>query len=258
MKERPILFSAPMVRAILEGRKTQTRRVVNPQPENGTALGFLIKMPNASGSCAHFHRVDEQGIHGQELTVHCPFGQPGDRLWVREAWRIGAWDCDIGGIAVDYCDAQRREWLIPFATKTEEPHEVFERLWIDCCDELAAKGIQHDSDGRYNWKAGESPLRWRPSIHMPRWASRINLEITGVRVERLNDISEADALAEGIESLTGDKTIYHWDFPNPRPNHAVSGYKSATAAYKELWSDIYGRESLDGNPWVWVVEFRRV
>ena len=146
-KERPIIFSGPMIRAILEGRKTQTRRIVKP-------------------NC---------------LSKLSPYGRTGDRLWVRETW----------------------------GHNPEGP------------------GYVYRSDGDFDMKFHGD--RWRPSIHMPRWASRITLEVTGVRVERLQDINEEDALAEGVEH-----------------------------AFRSLWESINGPGSWDANPWVWVVEFRRV
>lgn len=195
--ERPLLLSGAMVRAILDGRKTQTRRVAKEFAGRPGLDAILKRFPNQQG---------------------CPCGQPGDRLWVRE---------------------------------------TFQRFSDD--GEMLYKADPAGSEAMSELKRDEClEARWRPAIHMPRWASRILLEITGVRVERLQDISEADALAEGIESLTGDKTIYHWDFPKPRPPYAVSGYKSARDAYKELWVEINGRESLDANPLVWVIEFKRV
>ncbi len=211
-KERPILFSAPMVRAILDGRKTQTRRTVKPQPEQGSTLGFLIPRPNASGSCAHFHHIDARGIHSKELTVHCPFGIPGDRLWVRETWcPIYPQDPTYNGgrpIEIDYR-----------ATHSRESH------WR----------VMDDHGTR----------RWKPSIHMPRWASRITLEITGVRVERLNDIGEADAMAEG--TLGGHGAIPGYGYAATPVEH-----------YRHLWESLYGPGSWSANPWVWVVEFRGI
>lgn len=224
MKERPILFSGAMVRSILAGRKTQTRREVK-------GLRWIDK--TAPGIEPYWFLPDhprKEISGGTPMGPHCaslcPYGQPGDRLWVRETWGpIYPQDPHYNGghpIGIDYK-----------ASHSRESHQ-----WR-VMDDLGTR-------------------RWKPSIHMPRWACRILLEITGVRVERLQDISEADALAEGIESLAGDKTIYHWDFPKPRPPYAVSGYKSARDAYKELWVEINGRESLDANPWVWIIEFKRV
>ena len=181
MTDRPILFSAPMVRAILAGTKTQTRRVVKP---------------------AHKAWMDQPVTHqlGEWDKRPLPYGKPGDRLWVRETWQ-----------AVSGNDRARHIMT----------HPRPDRGWL----EYAA--TPRDDEPAY---------KWRPSIHMPRWASRITLEVTGVRVERLQDISEADAISEGTPFPCGG-----W----------VGGYQ-------KLWESIHGPGSWDLNPWVWVVEFKRV
>lgn len=198
MTERPILFSAPMVRAILTGTKTQTRRVVKPQPD------FL---PD------HGYRVgDALCCNGK--PVMCPFGHPGgDRLWVREAWGT----CSV------FDDVAPRD-LPPFAP------------------------MKYYADGKIvGATAGYGLiLKARPSIHMPRRFSRINLEITAVSVERLQGISEADAVAEG------------W---MKRPEVSADPHVHADAArdwYSDLWEQINGPGSWDANPWVWCLTFKRV
>ncbi|MCO6445826.1 MAG: hypothetical protein J5J04_17280 [Anaerolineae bacterium] len=251
-RERPILFSAPMVRAILDGRKTQTRRIVRGQD---AAWSHLAPEWDVNGD--EFFMVagekEDNGLRKIINAVRCPYGQPGDRLWVREKWRIGAWNEDKGAWAIDYFDGPRREWL---TDPDDDDGERFNAMWQQCCDELHAKGI-YPSDGgdrtepRYHWKPGESPLRWRPSIHMPRWASRITLEIAAVRVERLQDISEADARAEGITDggclNCGQHEPCGCNNPAPAPRDTFAG----------LWREINGDGAWDANPWVWVVEFRR-
>ncbi|TXH90322.1 MAG: hypothetical protein E6Q78_05105 [Rhodoferax sp.] len=176
MKEHPILFSAPMVRAILAGTKTQTRRVVKPTPEWIGKSGVL----SFNGRVGLPHAI-------------CPYGQPGDRLWVREAWN----------------------------------------------------GYGPFKDGmHYYYRATDQnpdSTKWKPSIHMPRAASRITLEITGVRVERLQDISEADAKAEGYKEFPG----------------SVNQMDPVTW-YQALWEQINGPGAWDANPWVWVVKFKRL
>ena len=176
MKERPILFSGAMVRAILDGRKTQTRRAYTAK--NGGVW------PN---------RNDLPGM--RQIMRNCSFGQPGDRLWVRETW-----------------------------AQTDGRYEMVTLAYRASDD---GKALLND--------------RWRPSIHMPRWASRILLEITAVRIERLNDISEKDAWAEGCEGFDDD----------------VTGGKSGYSEFAELWQSINGTGSWDVNPWVWVIEFRK-
>jgi hypothetical protein len=187
MKERPILFSAPMVRAILAGTKTQTRRVMKPQPlsvDGGVPFGNAPKWAHAEPGSA---------------VMRCPYGKRGDRLWVRETWAYG----------------------------------------------IHALASSHDEDGPFCYAATDSKMsrlctKWRPSIHMPRHASRIKLEVTSVHVERLQDISEADALAEGVNSLPAETRLL-----TPRLD------------YVALWNAINGPGSWEANPWVWVVEFTR-
>ncbi|AVR89052.1 hypothetical protein [Thauera aromatica] len=214
MKERPVLFSAPMVRAILEGRKTQTRRAV--------------KITNRTpGLAACLQPADPAWVRKKTAAELCPYGQPGDRLWVREAWAEG--------------------WTYGGARRC-----VFYRATLDGLQGDAETGINHDP------KLGASPpniIRWRPSIHMPRWASRILLEVTTVRVERLQDISEADAIAEGIleqRSQTDAGWVDYWPSEDGEP------FARASEAYRALWESINGPSSWTANPWVWVITFRRI
>jgi hypothetical protein len=181
MKDHPILFSAPMVRALLDGSKTQTRRVVKP-----------MHLPFVENLTANF-------LDGKWGERPMPYGQPGDRLWVREAW-------------APIRDGAKNAWYR-----------------ADMCEATLN---------------GAPPgFRWRPSIHMPRWASRITLEVTGVRVERLVDISEADAIREGVSA---DK-------------YAYKGLDRAySRAFSDLWENINGPGSWEANPWVWVIEFKRL
>lgn len=206
MKERPILFSAPMVRAILEGQKTMTRRVIKQQrPEWALVVGT------------------------KEPILSCPHGKVGDRLWVRETWHC--------------CDTIQKY------VKSGE---------------ISRDNIEYRAD-RPNVTICDGG--WTPSIHMPRWASRILLEITEVRVERLQDISEEDALDEGIREetniivgascaggrhheITGDRYFYDGGFEE--------GYEAPIIAFRELWESINGPGSWGANPWVWVVCFRRI
>ncbi|HGE2091701.1 hypothetical protein [Pseudomonas aeruginosa] len=203
MKERPILFTGPMVRAILEGRKTVTRRVVKPQPD---FLGSMVD-PNTP-----FKTLDA-GLHAR---ITWPHGQPGDRLWVREAW---AADAQVDAIA---------------------PHDLSqgEPIWYPADLSVRQTGCSMISKGR-----------GRPSIHMPRWASRILLEITAVRIERLQDISEKQALAEGVE-LEGEGVCW--------AGAAGTASDSPVESFRLLWELINGAGSWNTNPWVWVVEFKRV
>jgi len=203
--ERPILFSAPMVRAILAGQKTQTRRVVKPQPE-------LAQLLTHSGWSAWFDG------HGRPLRN--PYGQPGDRLWVREAW------------------AQN---------------------WNQLSDTRMDRSYVYRADGEGRAQDNGTDLPWRPSIHMPRAASRLSLEITGVRVERLQAISEVDARAEGVERIDIEFGMRlrtpHWRaYGNEDTQYCIS----PEASFQALWRSINGTESWDANPFVWAVEFKRL
>lgn len=178
MRERPILFSGPMVRALLDGRKTQTRRVVKPQPVDPFDGAQL-----------------RTAVSAYALAGPCPYGEPGDRLWVRETWAKAGEQGD----------------RVEYRADTADP------------------------------KAG----KWRPSIFMPSWASRITLEVESVRVERLQDISEADARAEGVT-------------PAPFTKAGRAAHLVHVEAFESLWGSINGPDSWAANPWVWVVAFRRV
>jgi len=226
MKERPILFSAPMVLATLAGQKTMTRRVISPR------IVRNWDPPRGREDIEAGYPFISWGPNDEYIPVVkiCPHGQPGDLLWVKETWRIGAWNEDGGRVAVDYkADGYcRKEWLDVGNT------DLFEKLWAESAMEARRKfGLQEF----YRWEPGNSPCRWRPSIFLPRWASRISLEITNVRVERLQDISEEDAYKEGINRELPGVPAYHalWDMLNKKRGFG--------------W---------DTNPPVWAIEFKRI
>ncbi|WP_340529494.1 hypothetical protein [Cupriavidus necator] len=232
MREYPILFTGAMVRAILEGRKRQTRR--------------LWKMPcGLDWYVSGCMRGEETGdIHdpatswwGHVEEMACPHGQAGDRLYVREAWRTTE-DLDPysgGHIGVM---SQVAGYTTPWAP------------------------IQYEADGwRSRWEhtstpphaADPNPGRYRHARFMPRWACRLLLEITGVRAERLQEISETDAIAEGIRPYKDGWERFH---PDPADAEHTGATKDPRLAYKGLWEQINGAGAWDVNPWVWVVEFR--
>lgn len=205
-RERPILFSTPMVRAILDGSKTQTRRVVKPWEPN-----YPTSAPKALPT--DFSMLPD----GTPFRAACPYGQPGDRLWVRETfqgpmWEEGTWDPDTDYHKPEFCEYRADGGPMP--------------EYVDFEDNL------HQG--------------WKPSIHMPRWASRITLEVTGVRVERLQDISARDAIAEGVKP-TSDGAFHIEEDQYRAPDPAE--------CYARLWEAINGPGSWDANRWVWVVEF---
>lgn len=184
MKERPILFNSHMVRAILDGRKTQTRRIANITGDR-CKEGFITTLAGFVPRSIENH------------ISYCPYGKPGDRLWVRET----------------FC--------------------------------------YHDDLSRYIYEAdGVTGVKWKPSIHMPRCASRILLEVTNVRVERLQDISDDDVIAEGCI-----KFPFEDDYAYTFREDDKTGHATGTGAYRNLWESIYGQGSFDLNPFVWILEF---
>lgn len=236
MKERPIIFSSEMVRAILEGRKTQTRRVIKPQPwsilEGWPYVDNPIEVVDHETKRVKTIYSDEKMNRFVKKAV-CPYGQPGDRLWVRETciytppcWADSENDYNIrddkgGGRIITYLADQK-----PGAVENAKDYH----------------------------------LRVRPSIHMPRWASRITLEVVNVRVERVQEISGQDAIAEGVDWKTCPQEI------DPRGAFLmVKGEAAMTrvdyrGGYAKLWDSINAKRGYSwlSNPWVWVIEFRRV
>ncbi|MGP3296556.1 hypothetical protein [Serratia marcescens] len=230
MKERPVIFNGEMVRAILDGRKTQTRRVMKPQPEPCYRGGHWWPS-NTFKTMLHIEEQMQNGAGGWGGLAGdaCLFGAVGDRLWVRETWGVISHAFDESDRIIDWVPDRPATAIheMPFGNGYYSGYAIYA------------------ADGAFSWGDddghGEHSC-WKPSIHMPRAACRILLEITAVRVERLNDISEEDAKAEGVKAgvCPGHEHMMH------------------QVAFSELWQSIYGEESWRANPWVWVIEFRRV
>jgi len=234
MKERPILFSGAMVRAILSGAKTQTRRIAPIQSldifeHDGGLVTWNVRFVAARAALRGLHVAFATPDKARQIVAaeFCPYGQPGDRLYVRESFNLGRPLLNCEGVADD------------------------EELWIGRLPKDDPRKQPFMSAWRVGYAADGCEGKMRPSIHMPRWASRLTLEITGVRVERLNDINEADAIAEGVTAVSsGGVTLF--------TTTGVNCFQTAKDAYAALWESINGPGSWDANPWVWVVEFRRI
>ncbi|MGK3603623.1 morphogenetic protein [Klebsiella variicola] len=206
--ERGMIFNAEMVRALLSGRKTQTRRIIKPQPEatlSGSLSGKWLSRP----------------LNGlllpkiEDIAIHCPFGVVGDRIWVRETFQGPLFDYDLmDSYCKDPTPFEKPEFCVYKADGVPAPEFYDADDELHCC--------------------------WRPSIHMPRWASRILLEITNVRVERLKSISDGDAIREGCSTADMKSGVCVAD------------------VFARLWASIYGDESWNSNPWVWVIDFKRI
>lgn len=259
MKEIPILFSTEMVQALMDGRKTQTRRMVSPQPdENGASY-----MPVAP--CLEWEQIYKQEWkpwnwttdEGQDIMKHSPYGKPGDMLWVRESWRVKSWWPEDGELSVSYATGDGADM-----TLYDLEEDIFNRLWEQSCNDLEKAGYHVDEDENYTGYK-DTDLRLRPSIHMPKEAARIWLRVTDVRIERLNDISEDDARSEGILSHKDEfNRIRYKDYladgsgyGDPQTDYPTVGMP--ICSFYTLWES-NGRDSWNANPWVWVVSFEVV
>jgi hypothetical protein len=214
-KERPILFTGAMVRAILAGSKTQTRRILKlppMQPWQHRSKGwyFLPECNHSSENTNNFVAGFSDGT-GTIINIKCPYGtpafvpfnRPADRLWVRETWSVSS------------------------AHDSLSPKDI-----------PSSAKVEYAADGSSGYIFGKG----RPSIFMPRWASRIALEIIAIKVERLQDISEADARAEGVTPTAFERLNDNW----------------GGVLYRKLWESIHGPGSWDANPWLWVIQFQRI
>jgi hypothetical protein len=235
-KERPITFDIYSVRAILAGKKTQTRRVMKPQPDipHDKRWRYDGVDDEEGGHWIEFLSSDGEPTEKYEcIADKCPFGEKGDRLWVRETFAL-----------------LHNSWYSPYLPKPDYNDPIYDKgdysnpnyccipqkKEPDCIIEYLATCIDENSDD----------YRWRPSIHMPRWASRITLETTEVRVERLRDILEDDAESEGVEP-------FEYDAPHGKIKDYIAGFAYFWDAFNVKCG--YG---WDVNPYVWVISFRRV
>lgn len=228
MNEHPILFSTPMVQALIAGRKTQTRRVIKQIPTS------VDRQYAFSKDGKHYWKSGVNGV--TEFGFRCPNGQPGDLIWVRESWSPKY----VNGCLDEFRMVYPNNY--PWIYKADHPDQ----------------------------KQGNAGHPWKPSIHMPKVAARIWLQIINIRVERLHDISPGDACDEGIEydnvdadafeggELVADFTNYMWRDDETYEDYHFPTYASCVESFLSLWEKINGKESIDANPWVWVIEFKVV
>jgi hypothetical protein len=230
---RPILFSAPMIRALLDGRKTQTRRILKQAHDTaGKDTAWAVCPAKESGWIAWFGQprkaVEQFTKEAYGHGFPCPYGHPGDLLWVRESFGY-------------YCSFMGD--VLPNAP-------ILYRADQDSCGQYPVV-----LPGEKDITLVNDREPWKPSIHMPRLVSRLTLEITDVRVERLQDISEADAMAEGIDIPLPDK----YGCPYRSPKHSDGKHRigdNAYTMYRDLWNDIHGKDAWQQNPWIWALTFK--
>jgi hypothetical protein len=232
MKERPILFSGPMVRAILDERKTQTRRIMKPQPILMSGGNWYpSSKPGDSRNNTGLHYASEKHMRNGIAGDFSPW-KPGDTLWVRETWQPYIRSASSG---------------IRFKAGGPNKNTI-----DDDFERLVELLVRTGGDIQYKYGSSWYPMRdevkyrvdWRPSIHMPKWAARIHLSVKAVRVERLQDISEADAMAEGVRTISINEI---------KRGAAMSERQD----FAHVWDSINGAGAWDANPWVWVIEFER-
>ncbi|WP_213223030.1 ASCH domain-containing protein [Klebsiella grimontii] len=253
MKERGMIFNGEMVRALLDGRKTQTRRIV--KGADG-AVKFCKEWDiNGEEIFVVLGEKDHTGMNPVLGAISCPLGAVGDRIWVRETWGVVSHELDEDGRIQPWTPDRPATAIheMPFGNGYYSGYAIY-----------AADGdfTWGDDDG---YEDGRSC--WKPSIHMPKAASRILLEITDVRVERLNTISEEDAQREGVYTEVWDQTVVarnyaardeFFQFWSEDMPHYVEMNQLYRSSFRSLWSSIYGDESWKANPWVWVISFERV
>ena len=233
MNEHPILFSGEMVRAILDGRKTQTRRVIKPQPiMMDSGMWYPSNIPGDVKNRRGLHYANEKHMRKGMPIDFFPYGLPGDRLWVRETHVFEMYEDEPrskDGRPIFFYKGDGTEW--------DEPHWLYPHYRAT---DPAPDLFYEDGDG---YQEGDPQCKWNPSIHMPRWASRITLEIVNVRVDQVQEISIEDIYAEGCRPISSDEDgseLYEW--------------------YSDLWDELNAKRGYgwDINPWVWVLEFKKL
>lgn len=265
IKEIPLLYSTPMVIATMEGRKTNTRRTIGLDAvnENPNDWEFVRFEDNAKGGLNAVFKHKDSVLH---TSIPCRYGRQGSLLWVRENFRVNSWVPDDGELTFRYeADGAVSPYL--YLDTDQSDGGIFNRYWKQSCDDLLKAGYQPNAEERfhdYDYKA----LRLRPSIHIPKEAARIWLQVESVRVERLQDISEQDAIAEGIKSAGCEDHLacpsklcikecvdkgHWWNYLAPDGEDFPCFI--ARESFQSLWQSINGPDSWHPNPWTWVIKF---
>lgn len=248
IKERPIIFNAQEVNAVLAGDKTQHRvpaklRYGMPEFMGGR---YCDKSDPKNWGWDNFEDGETRLLSNEP----CPLGAIGDRLWVQEYWRVGAWRETGGVLAIDY-KASPEITNTPWVQINDDiDGKKFEAAWIAVTDELDSKGVKTNDDGHYHWPAGQAPLDWHEASTMERWASRLLLEITDIRIERIKDISEADAKAMGLKPDYCDHK-----YQTCEDIGCIGKWAEPLMNYFIHEKNI---ENVSSHDWVWVVEFKKV
>lgn len=249
IKFYPTLFSMVMVNSILEDIKNKTRRTkglenINPK---ATEIVPCNSWSKQGDWVARFKYNCYPEAYEVTNSIKCPYGKPGDILWVRENGQLVAWDFEDGEATIHYENGDEETFIIPDDDKSLD--------WVNKqIQKLERKGVlrlvkTEGEEDRFEFTGKKQPLI--PSIHMPKWTSRIFLKITSIKVERLQDITEEEAISEGVEK-------YH-DSPFYKNYTTQNGWvATAQASFYSLWEKINGLNSWKANPWVWVIEFKQI
>lgn len=238
MKETPIIYKPRSVRTTLDGIKTQTRRIMNPQPL-GSFVGYTDDLGYPASRGNFYAGFQREGAISAGYEK-CPYGAPGDLLWVKEPWRPREWGQDGDDWVIEYKDGQTQHIGHLYEQHNDVHGEKTQEFWNKICDELNGKGVYTEKDSVMYPEGVHKYLSWRSPLFMPKRAARLWLHITDMRVERVQDISRWDINAEGC----------------PHRIESDSGLpENQLAWFMETWSEINGKGSWDANPWVWVIEF---
>ena len=245
IKEMPLALDALGVGLVDTGMKTQHRMLVKP-----VIGGMGVRFLNYGGRGWQAYETDDSDamLPDDECRIKCPLGNVGDIIWLKEKWRVGAWDHDAKRFAIDYEASPtltNTAWL-SVSDDDQANVEGFYRVWSEVADELSAKGIKRDVDGHYRWSAGQAPMDWRSAESMPRWASRITLEITDIKIQQIQDITGQEAYAEGCPY---PKKALH-------PSNQPYLDRNAIAWFVCNWKDEHGEQSYLKNDMVWAVTFK--